>query len=395
MEKSRDMRSDSECLDDLLAAIEELERQISERDERREFNIFEVVGIVNAEIRHSNTIAWLMNPNGGHGLGGKVLAGLIEYAGGVPPEDMGGFAIRREADNIDILAVSATDRMTLAIENKVWSGEHDDQLGRYRRAVERRYRGWKHLYLYLTPNDDSPENDEDAAVWETLGYGSLAVIVEDAMEGAEAAPKARILIGDYLECIRRHIVGDEELSERCVQIYAEHKRALDLILSNLPDTTKAVHDHAREWARRVGGAYVVEKCSGGRHFVRFRSHRVDEVFPPIESTDSWGQSSFWFYEIVTNETSDGLGCTMKLQLCFNHTKKAVLPGNRREAMARFVEAFSGDGSGAFYKAGYSGYVGKKARYNAGACSYMDVAEALDDFWADFLAREERAVEEMR
>ena len=36
-------------------------------------NIFEVLGITNAEIRHSNFLAWLLDPNGNHGMGDKFF----------------------------------------------------------------------------------------------------------------------------------------------------------------------------------------------------------------------------------------------------------------------------------------------------------------------------------
>ena len=82
---------------------------------------------------------------------------------------------------------------------------------------------------------------------------------------------------------------------------------------------------------------------------------------------------------------------MKLQLCFNHPKKAILPDGRREAIDAFIDSFAEDDEGTFRTTGYSGYVGKKTRFNAENCDFRDVAEALDSFWEDFVEREERAV----
>lgn len=389
-----DAITDGERLDGFLAAIADLELLIAERDKRDGFNIFEVMGVVNAEIRHSNTIAWLMDPQGGHGLGGRVLAGLIEHAEGTPPKNMGGFSIKREADHIDILAVSSKDRMTLAVENKVWSGEHDDQLGRYRRVIEKKYPGWEHLYLYLTPNDDAPESREDAAIWTTLGYGDLVEIVSASMEGVGLPEKARNVVEDYLECIRRHILGDDELRERCVEIYAEHKRAIDLIVESLPDARKTVHDFVRKWAEGLDGAYVVKECSGGKSYVRFRTNRVDELFPPIDAKDSWNQNSFWFYELITRQTSDGLGCGLQLQLCFNNPKKVTLPEERANAAAAFLEAFADGDGGMFSITSYSGYYTDAVRIDSESIAYEDVADICEALWKSFLVREERAVRQL-
>ena len=44
-------------------------------------NIFEVLGITNAEIRHSNFLAWLLDPNGNHGMGDKFLREFVSKLG--------------------------------------------------------------------------------------------------------------------------------------------------------------------------------------------------------------------------------------------------------------------------------------------------------------------------
>ena len=378
-------------LNALVVDIQQFESELRERQEHASFNIFEVAGIVNAEIRHSNIIAWLMDPNAAHGLGGRVLSALIRHAGGNPSGDLSDFAIRREAGHIDILAVSRECRLTLAVENKIWSGEHDDQLARYRRFVEKSYPGWDHLYLYLTPNDDAPESAEDAAVWSTLGYGDLAQIVGSAASGMQLEPKARMLIDDYLECIRRHIVGDDELRERCIEIYSKHKQAFDLILANLPDAAKAAHDHARKWASGLDGAYVVEECSGGKGYVRFRTNRLDERFPELDAVDSWHQERFWFYEIITRPEGDGVGCNLKFQLCFNNPRGVDLPEERLAAAEAFVDAFADGADGTFATPVYQGFFSKSVHLGESP-EYADVADACGILWQDFLARESRAVE---
>ena len=45
----------------------ELESQL------QEFNMFEALGLVQSEIRHSNFIAWIMDPKETHGMGDYFL----------------------------------------------------------------------------------------------------------------------------------------------------------------------------------------------------------------------------------------------------------------------------------------------------------------------------------
>ena len=84
--------TDSECLDPL-------------RKWTSGFNAFDVLGITSSENRHSNVLAWLMNPDGNHGLHDGVIRGFVDYAArhaeddGVFDDllmDCDGFSIRRE-----------------------------------------------------------------------------------------------------------------------------------------------------------------------------------------------------------------------------------------------------------------------------------------------------------
>ena len=382
---------DGECLDGLLGAIEELEMELADLQAGpNELNVFEVLGITNTEIRHSNVIAWLMRPGGSHGLDDAVLSRLIGRSGGTPPEDMRDFRILRESDNIDILAASTKNRMTLAIENKVWSGEHDDQLARYQGIIERRYPGWEHLYLFLSPFGTPPEGEADRETWVPIDYRALLGAIEMALEGADVSAKARMLIDDYVGSVRRHIVGDESLQERCVEIYLEHKRAIDLIMKNLPDTTKTVHQYVREWAHRLPGVEVVDGCSRGKQYVRFRTKSLEERFPPVDGSDNWGQRHYWFYEMISRPAKDGVGCDLSLQLCFHLPKNAPFGKERAEASHAFTDAFSRGDGGTFHGT-WTGYCGYVAYFSPGDLDYDSLAEACDIAWDGFMQRERDAI----
>lgn len=57
--------TDRESLEQLLMDTELLDRLEARVSG---FNMFETLGLVNAEIRHSNMLAWLMSPKENHGL---------------------------------------------------------------------------------------------------------------------------------------------------------------------------------------------------------------------------------------------------------------------------------------------------------------------------------------
>ncbi len=115
-----------------------------------QFNIFEAVGMVRQEIRHSHFLAFLLNPSASHGLKDiflkaflkRILAQSANATVSPIAVDVANLAdtqVRREWKNIDILLVSPTSQIVCAIENKVDSGEHSNQLQRYRQIVQQEF----------------------------------------------------------------------------------------------------------------------------------------------------------------------------------------------------------------------------------------------------------------
>ena len=134
-----------------------LERFVAENDELLSleeqigrFNIFDALGIARVEIRHSNFLAWLLTPSESHGQGDLFLKAFLmdvlrkaRQKGAEPPisaveldgADLRGVEVRREWRNIDLLIRCDKPRFVIAIENKIDSGEHGNQLERYKDTV--------------------------------------------------------------------------------------------------------------------------------------------------------------------------------------------------------------------------------------------------------------------
>src|SRR5258708_993143 len=109
------------------------------------FNVFEVLGAVRQEIRHSNLLAWLMRPAESHGLSDYPLRRFLWLAATAAREqgistidpleteslELDQAIVEREWRGIDLLIRADSDSSLWAIENKVDSGESGDQLRRY------------------------------------------------------------------------------------------------------------------------------------------------------------------------------------------------------------------------------------------------------------------------
>ena len=50
---------------------------------RGEFNAFDVLRYSDYEIRHSNMLAWLLQPDGSHRLGGQFLKWFVHHHNGI------------------------------------------------------------------------------------------------------------------------------------------------------------------------------------------------------------------------------------------------------------------------------------------------------------------------
>jgi len=85
------------------------------------FNLFETLKLTHQEIRHSNVLSWLLDPDENHGLGGAFLRAwlmqVVEESGtaeldvvAVHTAEFRNVAIRREWRHIDKIIATYTDR---------------------------------------------------------------------------------------------------------------------------------------------------------------------------------------------------------------------------------------------------------------------------------------------
>lgn len=285
------------------------------------FNFFDILKITKTEIRHSNMLAWLLNPNENHGLSDSIIRGFIQYVTTTFSEDIDvfdtllmdchDFTLQREWHNIDILAVSSNEKFVLCIENKIYSGEHDNQLNRYRKIIEEAYPDYTKYYIFLSP-EGTEASDTD--YWCAMSYQEVLNIIENARKKVKLLPDVELLIDNYIEAVRRDIVGDERLLQICAEIYKKHKKALDLIFENRPDRASEVADIMKTWATSKTESgdieVVLDKCS--KSYIRFKTKTMSHILPDAEEENSaWNTKNRYFYEIRNNE---GTGFILYLTL---------------------------------------------------------------------------------
>jgi hypothetical protein len=218
------------------------------------FNIFRVLRAARHEIRHSNMLAWILDPDESHGLGDRFLRRwlmqVVHEAGSAEAKRLGlpspievdalqieEVSVAREDANIDLLLSirTADDRVWVAcIENKVESRQHTRQLTRYREIIERRFAHAQHrVFLLLSKHAEEPE---DPAFLRT-SYELIATILDRCLRERRdwIGPEPRMLLDQYLELLKEDFLSDTRAAELARKIYQSHRKAIDFILENRDD----------------------------------------------------------------------------------------------------------------------------------------------------------------
>lgn len=235
------------------SAIKELENFLENIDCLNELdeylsikNIFDILKISGMEIRHSNFLAWLLDPNESHKLGDKFLKKFLintiknnDESNDITSIDIElmnlyDFKVYRELYNIDLLLISEENEFIIAIENKIYSKESINQLKRYKEVLDTRYGSkYKYLRIFLTPSGDDPSDIDN---WIKSDYSIVNKLIEELLTKEELDERPRIYIEDYYNTLRRYVVEDEKIRKICEKIYQSHKAALDLIYDNIPNS---------------------------------------------------------------------------------------------------------------------------------------------------------------
>jgi len=216
--------------------LETLEAQI------KKFNPFKILKIESHEIRHSNVLAWLLDPKESHNLGDKIFKKIVSHVlinnEEFTPTNLGindiqmyyfsDLIVYREKNNIDILVISKAHNFILLIENKIYSRETKHQLRKYLDYVQEEYKDFSILPVLLTLEGVEAENDDRFC---SLDYFNVYEIVKfnTGLYKDYIPNDVFEFIQFYLKSLKGILEMDENTKKLCKEIYQQHKEALDLI----------------------------------------------------------------------------------------------------------------------------------------------------------------------
>lgn len=256
-----------------------------------EFNIFTSLKLEYHEIRHSNFLSWLMNPNETHQLGDsflklfsqKVIANLNPVNPGLSIFDIEGMSfndvdIRREWKNIDLLIVSPENSLFFVVENKIYSGESKNQLSKYKSIAQEIFPSISHkFFVFLTVDGDLASDSE----YISISHLTIVEIIERLvrLKTSQVNYDIVLFLKHYCSMVRRYIVMDSEIQQICQKIYKNHKKALDLIFEHRPDKQLEIKEILLDILEK--GSLFPDKSS--KSSIRFTSKEIDQLVP-LKST---------------------------------------------------------------------------------------------------------------
>ncbi len=235
-------KSKKAALDRFLADNPELEELSAKL---ATFNAFRTLRIENAEIRHSNVLAWLLNPDESHGLADIVLRRVFSNmclesdtnieeisAAQVELMDFADIEVRREWKNIDLLIIDRNNELVILIENKIYSSESTGQLFRYLKEVKKEFPSFVIVPVFLTLMGEEIDDNHVNAQYLSYSYLQLLAVLDNlfAQRQSQLTEPVAIFIKQYMDILRRLTMQDESLVDLCKTIYRRHREAIDIIV---------------------------------------------------------------------------------------------------------------------------------------------------------------------
>ena len=161
---------------------------------QREFNTFDVLRYADYEIRHSNVLAWLLQPAETHGIDSRFLQWFVKHVNKrlrnpLPTDNLEAANVRveRELDHVDITIFFKKEQCLVAIENKTGpaTSDHFDQIRGYQETLRDKYKNHTLKSVLLTT---LPTESEDSSDIVQVGWKSVDEAIGSLQENGEFHP---------------------------------------------------------------------------------------------------------------------------------------------------------------------------------------------------------------
>jgi len=293
-------------------ALLELEERIGR------FNIFDALGVARAEIRHSNFLAWLLDPAESHGQGSLFLSAILMdllktaresgYDCPLSPieldgADLKGVEVRREWRNIDLLILCDDPKFVVAIENKIDSGEHSNQLDRYENTLRQASPDTPLVLAYLSVDDEEPSSDR----WVPYSYADIHRVLRRVRQthATSIGEDVRTFLDHYLNLVGSRFMDDPKIDELCERIYRNHRQALDLLFERCGSPEAGLANRLADLIAEHSDQWVLRRRTS--RLVQFLPREWEAILPPLGKPSKFDNRHWLFLEFRINPRKGSCG----------------------------------------------------------------------------------------
>ncbi|WP_342599573.1 PD-(D/E)XK nuclease family protein [Psychrobacillus sp. FSL H8-0483] len=211
------------------------------------FNALKILKLENYEIRHSNILAWLLDPKENHGLRDYFLRKMLEHlilidengdklqyeaVGEILNHSLIESHVYREVktDNnrfIDLLIVNQQLKSVFLIENKFYSTESKNQLDDYLIYIQNIFKDFTIIPIYLTLDGEEPSNQQ----YFILTYERIESILHIVLMlyRDQLSDNVYTFIEDYNQMLREKFYPNQDQIMQAIEIYSNHRPTIQTL----------------------------------------------------------------------------------------------------------------------------------------------------------------------
>lgn len=333
----------------------EIERALSS------FCPFEALGVVRHEIRHSNFLAYCLDPNRPHGFGQECLKVVMRAVARAQQQwfspldehlislldfhlmDFARARIDREWKGVDLLVTLPDQKVVVAFELKIDAKEHSGQLQRYKKSVEEQFpenEGWRRLLVFLTKRGLEPSKSGEG--WFPLELEKVARELDRVVASGVGVEGARHQLAAYLTMLRRHHLSNDRLDDLAAKLWSQHREALEFLMERSPKGRSGVFGRLYEEREQLAAELTkaaktkVVPDDSTRTIIRFAVPEWDTI-PHMLSAIDWTESKrLLLLELALNDDDINLrfvlgkGDPTIREQFYRHLEEAKLQSRRQQ-----------------------------------------------------------------
>lgn len=220
------------------------------------FNVLKILKLENHEIRHSNILAWLLNPKENHSLRDYFLRKVVEHlllidensnnpryetVSEILNHSLMDSHVYREVKTkknryIDLLIVNQQLKTVFLIENKFYSTESENQLDDYLNFIQTTFEDFTVIPIYLTLDGEEPSNSE----YFILTYERIESILSTILMlfKEELNNNVYKFIEDYDQVLKERFYPNQDQIIQAIDIYRNHKKTIDVLFEETSTSYK-------------------------------------------------------------------------------------------------------------------------------------------------------------